>query len=930
MASIVKNINKINQLISENIEDMIFICNENIECEYHNNKELQYRKHLIDFLHPSDSKLVGNFIRNVFKIGYDREEFRIAGDNNLFKWYDIKGKRFVDDQNNKKVILICREISKLKKLEKDIKDSQIRYAQLADTLPEINYWKLLQSKDSFTAVQKAREMLEVIINNIPQLIYWKDIKLKYLGCNANFAGINGLINSSSIIGRSDDDLKWEIDKIAYIQECEHNVIKNNEPEYNVIELLKTVDGKQAWYEINRVPLHNMSGKVVGILVTYEDITIRKFSEQKLKESEEKYRTIFNSSPDYIFITDVEGNILDMNLALLDRIGMTLEEVHGTNFAQFYAGDNLDELLLARDEIGAGKEIKGSEVKARAKTGEIFEYEVNSVPIKENGRVVKVINLARDVTDKKIAEKKLQKSQEDLRVLNKELEQKIKERTKDLIESERQYRTTIDFLGDPLHVVDRDLRIILVNQPFKRWLNELNIEAEILRKKIPEIFPFLPPKIYDEYAKVFDTGSPLITMESTSVQERNLITETRKIPIFSEGRVEQVITIIRDVTESREMEHQLKESEEKYRNMVNYLDLGFYKGEYRGKLLMHNQAFNEMLGLRPNESIVGLESSQFFVNPEVQNKYYSELDEKGIVKHFIAQIKNFNEEIIVVDLNAHVIYDSDGKPMEIEGTFADITEKFKLQQDLLESEKKLREKNIELMKLDEIKNDFITMAAHELKTPLISISGYTDYILIKHRSYLTPEITEDLKTVQRNVTRLEVLMDQLLEVMKIDENKLKLQKQKVNITKIINDCLDELSYLINEKNLEVILNINHEIILSVDPTRIFTVFTNLISNAIKFTPDYGWIEISSKKADKEYVFEVKDNGIGLAEDEISRLFIKFERIKQPNLNESVTINDSGTGLGLYITKGIVNLHKGEIRASSDGLDKGATFTFTLPI
>jgi len=232
-------------------------------------------------------------------------------------------------------------------------------------------------------------------------------------------------------------------------------------------------------------------------------------------------------------------------------------------------------------------------------------------------------------------------------------------------------------------------------------------------------------------------------------------------------------------------------------------------------------------------------------------------------------------------------------------------------------------------LDEVKNDFITMAAHELKTPLISISGYTDYILMKHRNNLPAEITEDLKTVQRNVKRLEVLMDQLLDVMKIDENKLSIQKEKVNVTKIINDCLDELSYLINEKFLEIILNVNSEIIVDVDPNRIFTVFTNLISNAIKFTQDYGWIEISCKRTEDKYIFEVKDNGVGLTEDELSRLFIKFEKIRLHALKENLNIKESGTGIGLYITKSIINLHNGEIRAISEGLYKGTTFEFTLP-
>ena len=223
-----------------------------------------------------------------------------------------------------------------------------------------------------------------------------------------------------------------------------------------------------------------------------------------------------------------------------------------------------------------------------------------------------------------------------------------------------------------------------------------------------------------------------------------------------------------------------------------------------------------------------------------------------------------------------------------------------------------------------------MAAHELKTPLISISGYTDYVLLKHKNQLNPEITADLITVQRNVNRLEVLMDQLLDVLKIDENELKLQKELINVSDIINDCLDELSYLINEKNLEIILNLDRNIVLNVDSTRIFTVFTNLISNAIKFTPDYGWIEISAKKENDQYIFAVKDNGIGLVGDEFERLFKKFERIKPPIMNEHINIKDSGTGLGLYITKGIITAHRGKIWASSDGENKGSTFSFTLPI
>ena len=1314
MASTIKDVNKINQIISENIDDPIFILNEKLICEYVNFGDFGEVRNFIDFIHPNDSKRVIKFLKNIFKVRHGIGESRIKAGDGHFKWFEIKGKRIIDSNNKKQLFLICKDITKFKKIEEEYKENQERFGELTDSLPEIRYWKLLQSKEGVTIVQKTREMLDLVIDNIPQLIYWKDTNLVYLGCNRNFALINGIKEPSNIIGRRDNDLIWLKVELDQIQESERKVMNDNKPEYNVIESLTTSDGNQAWFEINRIPLQDSKGKVVGILVTYEDITNRRLAEQKLKESEEKYRgilaniketyfevdlkgsitffndsfvdligysknelldvnyqnfvdeenknkifaifnevyqttqpksdfqfqirkkngalvtcessvylrydsegnkigfngivrnitekyflekklkeseekyrTIFTASPDYIFITDIKGNILDMNPALLERIGMTLEEIHGMNFSKFYAGDKLDELREVGAAIVQGKEIKGVKIKAQNKRGEIFEYEVNSVPLKEDGKVTKILNLARDITlrkqterklkesekkyrhlfesspysiwlmddegtildcnstmtsllstleiedligkkfsdvllvlkrpgylismlkdrfkrfkegeklgllelqitrvdgkkiwlsisaslvkigdkiltqaiiqditekknsekrlkdsekkyrhlfekspysiilvnrkgkiidcnpitekifqrkindlinksfldvrikpekilplfkkryetilegkvpealevqisrskdgramwiniddslvevegetvfqviiqditEKKVAEQKLKKSKEELKALNKELEQKVLERTKNLIESEQQYRTTIDSLNDPLHVVDKDLKIILVNKEFKKWLSELNINADIFGRKIPEAFPFLPNKVYEEYKEVFDTGIPLITTETTILPNANVITETRKIPIFSEGKVEQIITIIRDITESKEMENQLKKSEEKFRNMVNNLDVGFYRGELKGKLKMHNQAFNRILGLGPNKSVVGVQSSRFFANEEIQEKYYKELEEKGFIRNFIAQVRKINGGMIIINVNAHLIYNSEGEIKEVEGTFTDITEKFKLEQELLESEKKLREQNIKLMKLDQVKNDFITMAAHELKTPLISISGYTDYILMKYRSLLNPVITRDLLTVRRNISRLEVLMDQLLEVLKIDENELKLQKELINVSKLINNCLDELSYLINEKNLEIILNIDHKIVLNVDSTRIFTIFTNLISNAIKFTHDFGWIEISAKREENNYLFEVKDNGIGLTKDEIDRLFKKFERIKQPFVSNNIIVKDSGTGLGLYITKGIINAHGGKIWANSEGENKGTTFSFTLPV
>ncbi len=1185
MDSILKNTDRIGQMYLQNSEDLIFVINEDSIIEYSNSSYFSRIKNFHDFIFSDDCDQLDVLLKDIFRLSNGTEIIRIKQHNDQLKWYEIKGYSFIDDEdNNKKAFLVGRDITKYKKIELEYEKSQARFGELTTSLPEIKYWKLLQSKKGLKAVQKTIEMLELVIEHIPQLIYWKDTNLVYLGCNSSFASINNLNDPSSIIGKIDDDLHWFRRNLDHIKDTERKVITNDEPEYNIIESLETINGEQAWFEINRIPLHDAEGKVVGLLATYEDISIRKLGEQKIRESEKKYRsilenikesyfevdlkgtytffndafcellgekrdnlmgknyqgytneeskneifeiynavfksgnpnsnyqsqfirsngeeitcessvylrydsngnkigfsgltrnitekfyllqkikqseekyhTIFNASPDYIYLTDSTGNIVDMNPALLDRTGMTLEEAQGVNFSKFYAGEDINELTRLAELIRNGKEIKEVKIKAKTKQGEIFEFEVNSVPLKEKGKVTAILNLARDITlrkkteeklresekkyrhlfesstysiilinrkgvivdcnpatkrffrreiedligknfmevgikpenmlplfqrryqanlkgdvpdpleiminrsgdgsemwinvdesiveiggedvfqvivqditKNKIAEQKLKNSQEELQVLNRELEQKVKERTKDFIKSERQYRTTIDSLGDPLHVVDKDLRIILINEALKKWLIELNIESSIVGRKIPEVFPFLPSALYDEYLQVFDSGIPLITIENTVLPDFKVVTETRKIPIFIDSNVSQVITIIRDITDKRKIEDQLKESEENFRNMITNLDEGYYKIELAGKILYHNPAFSKIAGYDPNENLINKQQPFIWQNLEDQKRYKEELLNFGHIRNYTIPVKRKDGEIIFIHLNARLIRNDDKEPISIEGTFMDVTEKFKLEQELMLSERKLRLQNVELKKLDKVKNDFITMAAHELKTPLISISGYTDYILLKHRSKLNSEITDDLLTVKRNVSRLEILMDQLLDVLKIDENELKLQKEKTNVSKIINDCLDELSYLINEKNLEVILKIDREIILNIDATRIFSVFTNLISNAIKFTPDYGWIEIDAKKMENQYLFELKDNGIGLSETDIEQLFQKFVRIKPPILSKNINIKDSGTGLGLYITRGIINAHGGEIQAYSEGENKGSKFSFTLPL
>jgi PAS domain S-box-containing protein len=159
-------------------------------------------------------------------------------------------------------------------------------------------------------LRENKQMLQLVMDNIPQLISWKDVNSTYLGCNKNFARIAGLNNPVDIIGKTDYELPWKISEAESFFETDQLVINTNKPEYHIIEPQLQADGKQAWLDTNKIPLHNSKEEVVGIICTYEDITERVNSDTALKNSELKYKEAYNRAEFYkdVFAHDV-SNIL---------------------------------------------------------------------------------------------------------------------------------------------------------------------------------------------------------------------------------------------------------------------------------------------------------------------------------------------------------------------------------------------------------------------------------------------------------------------------------------------------------------------------------------------------------------------------------------------------------------------------------------------
>ena len=244
--------------------------------------------------------------------------------------------------------------------------------------------------------------------------------------------------------------------------------------------------------------------------------------------------------------------------------------------------------------------------------------------------------------------------------------------------------------------------------------------------------------------------------------------------------------------------------------------------------------------------------------------------------------------------------------------------------LIESNKLLAAANEQLKVHDKMQREFINIAAHELRTPIMPILGEAEFI--KHQfdnKKKTVEIEkEQVSLIIRNAKRLDRLASDILDVAKIESQSLKLNRERFNLKAVLSAAVQDLGDHIaknigNDPSLEVLYNAN-DIIVSADKERITQVISNLLSNALKFTEE-GYISISAEKKGKDVIVTVEDTGVGIDPEILPRLFSKF-----------VTKSEKGTGLGLYISKNIVEKHGGKIWAENNADGKGATFVFSIPI
>jgi PAS domain S-box-containing protein len=370
-----------------------------------------------------------------------------------------------------------------------------------------------------------------------------------------------------------------------------------------------------------------------------------------------------------------------------------------------------------------------------------------------------------------------------------------------------------------------------------------------------------------------------------------------------------LVVISDVTRRQQEWDVMVKSEEKYRVLAETSADGVFTTDPLGRLTYVNPSLERIFGRRKSHILATLfrnylsEGSvyyfqQVFLDVRKQNKPMKNVE--------LEVIHNDGYEI-PIEVNIAPL-EKDGTFAGLEGTVRDVTERKKIERELKKSE--------------QLKTEFMNIAAHELKSPVTPIKGYLELIITDKD--VNEKIKNWARISYRNAERLLNLVNDILDVSRLDSDTMRFTMEKIDPVDLLRATADDMRLAMGKKNLKFVVSLPHTLppILG-DTQRLSQVMKNLLTNAIKFT-DIGSITIRAKKQGETIQIAVEDTGIGISKDELKKIFTKFyQAYTGPDRK------NEGAGLGLFICKEIVKKHNGDISVKSD-VGKGTTFTVSLPI
>jgi len=514
---------------------------------------------------------------------------------------------------------------------------------------------------------------------------------------------------------------------------------------------------------------------------------------------------------------------------------------------------------------------------------------------------------------------------EIRQINESLEQRVEERTRELLESEEAYRAVADFTYDWEYWVSPDSSLRYISPSCERhtgyrreeFLQDAGIMERITHPDDRSQLDNHLPVNLDEAAKAHQHHVDFrITTRSGEERWFSHVCQ----PVYDgDGKYLGQRATNRDITQRKQAEESLRKSETLYHSLVETSQDLIWQCDAEGRYTYLNLAWEQILGYEPDK-MLGKKFSDFQTTESAARSLvaFNRLLKGNSVTNFeTTHIGKSGSEIHLV-FNALFICDDTGNIVGASGTAYDITERKLMEEELLQAKAAAEAANI-------AKSRFLATMSHEIRTPMNGMVGMIE--LLQHTN-LTPEQQEYAEIAKKSGFELVRLLNDILDISKIEADKVELEKSDFDLRPVVSGAISILSHQAREKGLKLSLSIDNEVstALKGDPCRLRQIITNLVSNAIKFTPKGSvTLQIRNDAEEERSVtlrFLVRDSGIGIAADKLEHIFEPFTQA-----DSSTTRTYGGTGLGLAICKQLAALMGGTVGVESvEG--EGSTFWFAV--
>ncbi len=486
--------------------------------------------------------------------------------------------------------------------------------------------------------------------------------------------------------------------------------------------------------------------------------------------------------------------------------------------------------------------------------------------------------------------------------------------------EENYKILADNAQEMIIIFDMQDRVLFANRAAEHLLGFS--KDELQHVNVMALVPSRYMQLINERRQLRsqgDKGANHYELEITNKQGRRIPISMTSTPVMKEGKMEALLVVARDITARKEIESNLEKVQEQYGFIIENADDLITILDERGKFeWVNGKAHQKLLGYSPDE-LIGTYPVKY-THPDDRQILMQEFRkgmERGFFKlDFRFCPKNGGPPVWLEAFGRSFVRDDTKKIISIS---RDISKQKEME--------KLKDEEMERLKqLDEMRKSFVSNATHELKTPLSSVLGAAEFLKGNFSGTLPKPAVRMLDLIVSGSRRLKSLIDHILDFSRVQMNKLELQKELADMVDIIKRVARDMNYLAEQKGLVIrVEEAPADARVECDAFRIEQVVNNLLSNAIKNTENGASIIIRVQEQAGAVIVSVIDEGIGITGEEMHNLFTPFGKFERDHVNVDI----QGTGLGLYISKQIIDLHGGKIWAESGGRGKGSTFSFTLP-